>query len=201
MSHLDDGDWMDGAGCIILILILLAQWALLAFLTHLTRKEMALREWDDEYLISDEEAFAPAENTGLKQKVLDQIQLLQPQIFLSTITTSCARHTLAYEQRVNSDDLKTLFRSPDLAKIESLKTEGGASQQSQLVDRVVAQGTDAVAPIVEAFFGFVFLKRVWILYLALNAWLSLRHFSFSLPSSMRGLLLVPGVIEGLGCSI
>jgi len=195
MSKLGTGGWQSGLGAILLIMIIIAEILLMAVLTYITRKQMELREWSDEYLITDDDALVP-ESKGFLSALCGSCDFLNPDLLSKRLALSCARHTLAWEHNVVTGDLKTLLELPGLTEDdedpESPKKERTLDKRSEADIFYVAfvQGTDHVAESVEAFFDYSFCKRVWILYLAFNAWFSLQHFSFSLPSSMRGLLVI-----------
>jgi len=203
VASLGDGDWASGAGSIFLILLIIVEFIIVGVLTYLTRKQCAEREWEDELLFTEDEALT--QKKGIKESLLEMLDFINPR----AITTLCARHTLAYEQSVDSGDLKTILQMQPSAQrartkaladddedIHSPQTGKSAGMDSAyaraaIVDHVVINGgTEAVEPTVEAFFRFSFRTRVWILFLAVNAWFSLQHFSFSLPSSARGWLLI-----------
>jgi len=147
------------------------------------------------------------EKKGFLDKVKDKAKILTPTGFATVVAKVVAENSLAVQQRVNAADLKVILAGAQKMKggMKRRKQAGWGGDAGALVSKpsVGAHVTRDVGqiPIIRkvgnnatiafsSFFEAGFCSRVWILFNALNAWISLRHFSFTLPQTTRTLLLI-----------
>jgi len=155
---------------------------------------------------SDDEDAGPS-------MIEDVKKLLSPSGIASACAKVVAENSLAVQQRVNAEDLKVILMgakktkkrkpqagwdgSPDHSPSRAsgpgtLKrgvTSGRVTRQVHDIPIIQQVSTNATGAF-SSFFQASFTQRVWILFNALNAWISLRHFSFTLPQTTRALLLI-----------